>query len=444
MVPESVVLGRVEHLQQGRGGVTAVVTAQLVDLVQQHDRVHRPGLAHSSHDTARKGADIGAAVAADLGLVTHPAERHADELASEGPRYGLAERGLADPGRPNEREHGTGAASTHDLKATGLTAAADGEVLHHPVLHVLEAFVVGIQHLAGGDDVVAVIGADVPGQLEHRVQPGADPAGFGTLVAGTFEPSDLAQSRFEDLVGKLGRLHAGAVVVGAVGLTLAELLSDRGKLLAQQELPLALLHALVHVAADALGDIELGEVGAAPLDQFGEALADVHGLEQPELLLDGQVWGVAGHVGQLVGLGDALHGVDDLPGAPLLKDRDDDVLVLTCQLVHFLAAFDRLDDLGLDPKRRSRPGDTRADARRETARSTAAGSPPGSLPSCSIVATTPTSAYLPSRRGTTRTWFSPPALAASTAACRSASSSVTGTTMCGSTTTSASGRTGSC
>ena len=89
-------------------------------------------------------------MAADLGLVAHSAERHADELASERPGDGLAERGLADPRRPDEREHGTRAATAHDLKATSLAAAADGEVLDHPVLHVLEALVVGVQHLARG------------------------------------------------------------------------------------------------------------------------------------------------------------------------------------------------------------------------------------------------------------------------------------------------------
>ena len=60
------------------------------------------GLGHVLDDLARQRADIGAAVAADLGLVAHAAERHAHELAVGGARDGLAERGLADAraGRP--------------------------------------------------------------------------------------------------------------------------------------------------------------------------------------------------------------------------------------------------------------------------------------------------------------------------------------------------------
>ena len=137
MVPEGVVLRRVEHLEQRRGGVTPVVAAELVDLVEQHDRVHRPRFTHRPHDASREGADIGAAVAADLGLVAHSAERHTDELAPQRPGDGLAERGLADPRRPDEREHGAGAATAHDRKTTSLAATADGEVLDHPVLHVV-------------------------------------------------------------------------------------------------------------------------------------------------------------------------------------------------------------------------------------------------------------------------------------------------------------------
>jgi len=47
-------------------------------------------------------ADIGAAVAADFGLVVHAAEADAGEFAVHGVRDRLAERGLADARRPDE------------------------------------------------------------------------------------------------------------------------------------------------------------------------------------------------------------------------------------------------------------------------------------------------------------------------------------------------------
>jgi hypothetical protein len=91
VVPEGVVLRRVEHLQQRRGRVAPVVGAELVDLVQQDHRVHRAGLADGADDPAREGADVRAAVAADLGLVPYAAERDPDEVAAHRARDRLAQ-----------------------------------------------------------------------------------------------------------------------------------------------------------------------------------------------------------------------------------------------------------------------------------------------------------------------------------------------------------------
>ena len=98
-----VLLG-VEHLEQRRRRVAAPVGAELVDLVEQEERVRRLRLLHALDDLAGHRADIGAAVAADLGLVAHAAQRHAHELAARRPRDRLAERGLADAGRADEAE----------------------------------------------------------------------------------------------------------------------------------------------------------------------------------------------------------------------------------------------------------------------------------------------------------------------------------------------------
>ena len=158
-------------------------------------------------------------------------------------------------------------------------------MLDDPVLDVVETVVVGVEDGARRGDVGAVRRPRRPRQLEHGVEPGADPAGLRALVAASLELADLAQRRLAHLVGQVGLLDPGAVVVGAVRLVLAELLADRGELLAQQELPLALLHALADVVADLLGHLELGQVAAAPLDQLLQPLVDVGVAEQPELLL---------------------------------------------------------------------------------------------------------------------------------------------------------------
>ena len=118
VVAERVVLGRVEHLEQGRRGVAAPVGADLVDLVEQDHRVHRLGVAQGADDPSRQGADVGAAVAADLGLVVEAAEGDADELAPEGAGDRLADRGLAGAGRPDQgQDRAVGAAVVLDRRA---------------------------------------------------------------------------------------------------------------------------------------------------------------------------------------------------------------------------------------------------------------------------------------------------------------------------------------
>ena len=96
-----------------------------------------PGVAQGADQPARQRADVGAPVAADLGLVAHAAERHADELATRGARDRLADRRLARAGRADQREDRAGALVL--LDAALLAQLADGDVLDDPVLDVLEA-----------------------------------------------------------------------------------------------------------------------------------------------------------------------------------------------------------------------------------------------------------------------------------------------------------------
>jgi hypothetical protein len=105
VVTEGVVLGRVEHLEQGRGGVAPEVGPELVHLVEHDDRVHGPGLSQGAHQPSGLGPDIGTAVPPDLGLVMDPTEGDPDKRATEGPGHRFAERGLADPGRADQGEN---------------------------------------------------------------------------------------------------------------------------------------------------------------------------------------------------------------------------------------------------------------------------------------------------------------------------------------------------
>src|ERR1035441_10605139 len=101
---EHEVLLGVEHFEQGRGWIAAKVHRHLVDFIQHKDGVLGAGLFHHLDDLAGKGADVGAAVAANFGFVAHAAEGHADKLASGGLGDRHAQRGFAYARRPDETE----------------------------------------------------------------------------------------------------------------------------------------------------------------------------------------------------------------------------------------------------------------------------------------------------------------------------------------------------
>ena len=104
MVGEGVVLLGVEHFQEGGGRVAAEIGAELVDFVEHHDGVVGAGLAEFLDDAAGECADVGAAMAADVGFVAHAAQRDAHEVAAQRCGDGFAEAGFADARRADEAE----------------------------------------------------------------------------------------------------------------------------------------------------------------------------------------------------------------------------------------------------------------------------------------------------------------------------------------------------
>ncbi len=336
VVAEGVVLGRVQDLQQGGGRVPAEVGADLVDLVEEDDRVHRASLLDGAHDPAGQRSHVRPAVAADLGLVPYAAEGDPDELAAHRVRDGLAEGGLADAGRADEGEDGPAAAAADDAHPALGAALAHGQVLGDAVLHVAEPGVLGVEDGAGAEDVVLVLGPLVPGQFEHRVQPGADPGALRRLIAGALQLLDFLERRVPYLLGEVGGLDPGPVVVGGLALLLpvqlAQFLAHGLQLAAQQELSLLLLDAVLDVLGDGLGDVLLGQVVAQPGDGQLEAGDGVGGLQQLHLLSHGQERRVAGVVGEGGDALDLLDAVHDLPGAALLQPAGGEGLVLLDEL----------------------------------------------------------------------------------------------------------------
>ena len=214
-----------------------------------------------------------------------------------------------------------------------LAQLAHRQVLGDAVLDVLEAGVVGVEHRARRDRVEVLLGALAPRHRDQPVEVGADHARLARLLAHPLEAGELLERLLLDLLGHLGVLDLRAVLVGDRRLVLAELLADRVHLLAQEVLALLLLGALLHVLADALAHLQLGQALALQLDGQLEALGHVERAQQLDLLLVVRGGGVAGGVGQRAGLDDrAQERRDAAVVAAQLEDLLDGRAVLALEL----------------------------------------------------------------------------------------------------------------
>jgi hypothetical protein len=144
VVGKGVVLLGVEDFEQSRRRVAAEVHRHLVDLVEEKDGVDGSGLLHPLDDLAGEGADVGAAVAADLGLVANASQGETYEVPPRGAGDRLRERGLADSRGSDEAE---------DRPLGGLDELADGEELEDAFLDLLEPVVVLVEDILGELDV---------------------------------------------------------------------------------------------------------------------------------------------------------------------------------------------------------------------------------------------------------------------------------------------------
>ena len=327
------VLSRVQHLEQGRRRVAPPVASDLVDLVEHDHRVHRLGVAQGPHQAARQGADVGPAVAADLGLVAHASQGDAHELAAGGPGDGLADGRLAGAGRTDQGQDGARLAVGGVVDSPVAAQLHHADVLHDPVLDVVQARVVGVQHLTCLDRVQDLLGLLRPRDGDQPVQVGADHRALARLLAHALQPAQLLLGLLAHLVRHAGFLDLGAVLLRHRGVVLVQLLADRVHLLAQEVLALLLVGARLDVVADLLAHLQLGQALLLEVEGLLQALGHVQGLQQVDLVLVGDVRRVAGGVGQGARLGDrAQEGRDPAVVAAQLQELLHHGAVLTLEV----------------------------------------------------------------------------------------------------------------
>ena len=249
VVREGAVLLRVEHLEQSCLGRSSPPCAELVDLVEEHHRVAALGLAQRRDDASRQGADVGAAVPAELGLVAHAAQGDAHERAPRGVGDALPEGRLAHARRSREAQ---------DRAAPGARELQHRHVLEDALLHVVEAGVVVVELLRHGLHPARQRRALGPRQVGQQLEVRADHVRLGLRTLHRLEAAQLAVRHGARLLREVGvvELLLERTEAVAVAVVVAKLPLQRADLLAHQGLALVLVHLAAHVLVD-LG-LELG------------------------------------------------------------------------------------------------------------------------------------------------------------------------------------------
>ncbi len=315
MVAEGVVLLRVQHLQKRRGGVAPKVHADLVNLVEDEHRVVGTGIFDPLDDPPRQGADIGAAVAPNLGLVPHAPQGDAHELAAHGPGDGLPQGGFAHPRRPHETENGT----LHLL-----VEFADAQVLQDAVLDLLQVEMVLIQDNLGLFDLQFVPGALAPGQGYQPVQVGADDGGLGGVGVHLLQAGQLLEGVLFRLLGHpgLGDLETVLFHLLAGLVQVAQFFLDGPQLLPEKIFPLGAVHLLpglvLNLGLDG-GDLHFLAEKIIDLDETADG---VHFLQHHLGLVDFEAQIGRHQVRQMPGVLDGLQDSQQIRRHDALEGED--------------------------------------------------------------------------------------------------------------------------
>ena len=242
-------------------------------------------------------------MATDFGLIAHAAERHANEFTAGCLGNGFAERGFANAGRPNEAE---------DRPFHLVGAALHGKIFDNPFLHLVETEVIGIENALREGQITLDLALYAPWQAQQPIEIVAHDGGFRRHRAHLPKLLDFGFSALAGFLRELGVLDLLLEIANFVALlAVAQFLLNGLHLLIQIVFALGLLHLALDAAADALFNLEHGNLAFHHGKGFLKPGLD--GLHFKDFLLLGDLDGEMGSngIGQLAEIGDLAKGGED-------------------------------------------------------------------------------------------------------------------------------------
>ena len=218
-------------------------------------------------------------MAADLGLIAHAAEGDANELAPRGLGDRFAQGGLADARRADE---------AHDRAFHLGRALLHGQILDDPLLDLLEAIVIVIQHLLRLAQVFLNAGFNAPRDRQHPIEVVPHHSGFGRHRAHVLELFDLCIRLFAGFLAQLSLSDTGFQLghfVLAV-FAIAQLVLNGLHLLIQIVFTLRALHLGFNTGLDLFLDLQDRHFALHQAVNLLKPLRNAERLQQVLLLLN--------------------------------------------------------------------------------------------------------------------------------------------------------------
>src|SRR5262249_46328057 len=144
------------------------------------------------YDLARKRANVGSTVTANLSFVSDSAQTQPDKLSSGGFGNRTAEACLADAWR---------AYKTEDRSARLLDELANRQILEDAFLDLSETEMIRVQYLLGRFDVSDLFGFFLPGHSEKPIEVVARNGAFGRHRRHLLEPAKFGHRLLVSVLG---------------------------------------------------------------------------------------------------------------------------------------------------------------------------------------------------------------------------------------------------
>ena len=145
----------IQYFQQRARWIPPEIGAQLINLIEQEQRVARSYLVEALQHFSGHGTDIGATMTTNLCLIAHASKRHADVLAARGFGDRLTQGSLADTRWADEAQ---------DRRLHLIHALLYRKVLHDAILDFFKAVMVFVQYQFRVQQIVLDLGLLAPRQ----------------------------------------------------------------------------------------------------------------------------------------------------------------------------------------------------------------------------------------------------------------------------------------